>query len=101
MCSPPSALRKGSLSHPTSGKILFEAASVGNATTRAIAYRSRLKEAFLYPDSAWVTPFVGGSYQFLHDGVRLLDAWTYFFFYGTGITPAMALKTPGQVHRTL
>jgi hypothetical protein len=37
----------------------------------------------------------GGSYQFLHDGARLLDARSFFFFMATGITPAMALKVPG------
>ena len=42
-------------------KILAEAAAVGQATVRALAYRCRLKEAFFYPDSAWNTPFVGGS----------------------------------------
>jgi hypothetical protein len=76
-------------------KILTDAAAVGNATARAITYRSRMKEAYLYPDSAWGTPFVGGSYQFLHNDARLLDARTFFFFYATAVTPAMALKTPG------
>ena len=48
-----------------------------------------------YPNSAWQTPFIGGSYEFLRDGARLLDARSFFFFMATGITPAMALKTPG------
>ncbi len=42
-------------------KILAEAAAVGQATARALAYRCRMKEAFFYPNSAWNTPFVGGS----------------------------------------
>ncbi len=75
--------------------ILAEAASVANATARALAYRSRLDEAFLYPDSAWCTPFVGGSHLFERDGVRLLDARTFMFFYATGITPAMAIQRVG------
>ena len=37
---------------------------------------------------------MGGSYEFLHDGVRLLDARS-FFFYATGVTPAMAAKNVG------
>src|SRR6185369_11257965 len=64
-------------------RILGEAAAVGNATARALMYRSRLKEAHLYPNSAWVTPFIGGSYLFERAGVRLLDARTMFFFAAT------------------
>jgi hypothetical protein len=72
-------------------KILTEAAAVGNITARTIAYKSRIPEAYIYKNSAWITPFIGGSYQFLNDkGARLLDARTFFFFYGTGITPAMS-----------
>jgi hypothetical protein len=76
-------------------KILTESAAVGQATARAITYRSRLKEAKLFPNSAWERPFVGGSYEFLHNGVRLLDARTFFYFYATGVTPAMAAKNVG------
>ena len=80
-------------------KILIEAAAVGNATARAIAYRTRLKEAYFYPNSAWCTPFVGGSYEFLDNGVRLLDARSFIFFYATGITPAMAWRMVGRRRR--
>lgn len=76
-------------------KILTEAAAVGNATARAIAYKSRLADAYFYPNSAWCTPFVGGSYLFEHDGVRLLDARSFMFFAATGITPAMAVQHIG------
>jgi hypothetical protein len=77
-------------------KILTEAAAVGNATARAITFRSRQKDAYYYPDSAWCTPFIGGSYQFLSQpGVRDLDARTFFFYYATGVTPAMAKKFIG------
>jgi hypothetical protein len=76
-------------------KILTEAAAVGNATSRAILFRSRMKDAYFYPDSAWVTTFAGG-YEFLSQpGVRNLDARTMFHYYATGITPAMALKMVG------
>jgi hypothetical protein len=78
-------------------KILTEAVVVGNITARAIAYKSRIPEAYFYPNSAWNTPFIGGSYQFLKEkGVRNLDARTFFFFYATGITPAMAEKMIGK-----
>jgi hypothetical protein len=76
-------------------KILTEAAAVGNATSRAILFRTRMKEAHFYPDSAWVTTFAGG-YEFLSQpGVRNLDARTMFHYYATGITPAMAIKMVG------
>lgn len=75
--------------------ILTEAADVGNATARALAYRTRLSDAYFYPDGAWCTPFVGGSYLFERDGVRLLDARSFMFFYATGITPAMAIQMVG------
>jgi len=41
-------------------KILTESAAVGQATLRALAYRSRLEEAKLYPESAsaWEAPRV-------------------------------------------
>jgi hypothetical protein len=79
-------------------KILTEAAAVGNITARTLAYKSRIPAAYFYENSAWGTPFVGGSYRFLEDdnGVRDLDARTYFFFYATGITPAMAMKIIGK-----
>ncbi len=74
---------------------LAEAAAVAAATARANAYRSRLADAFFYPGSAWCTPFVGGSYLFERDGVRLLDARSMMFFAATGITPAMTIQQVG------
>jgi hypothetical protein len=77
-------------------KILTESAAVGNATSRAILFRPRMKDAYYYANSAWCSPFVGGSYEFLlQPGVRNLDARTMFFYYATGITPAMAAKMVG------
>jgi hypothetical protein len=77
-------------------KVLTDAAAVGDATARSLTYRSRDKSAYFYPDSAWRELFVGGSYLFEHNGVRLLDARSSFFFYATGITPAMAEKLVGK-----
>ncbi|MGA9913029.1 MAG: DUF1254 domain-containing protein [Paraburkholderia sp.] len=77
-------------------KILTEAAAVGNATARTIAFRSRQDGTYLYPNSAWFTCFIGGNYQFLSQpGVLDLDARTHFIYYATGVTPAMALKKVG------
>jgi hypothetical protein len=77
-------------------KILTDAAAVGDATARSITYRSRIKEAFFYPNSAWVTPFIGGSYKFEENGAVDLDAKAMFFFYATGVTPAMTMKMVGE-----
>ncbi|MCP5519907.1 MAG: DUF1254 domain-containing protein, partial [Verrucomicrobiales bacterium] len=75
--------------------ILTDAAAVGNATARAIVYRTRDPEVYLFPNSAWKTGFIGGSHEFLANGVRLLDGRSMFFYYATGITPAMAARMVG------
>jgi hypothetical protein len=77
-------------------KILTEAAAVGDATARTITYRTRIKDAYFYPNSAWMTAFIGGSYTFEHNGVLDQDAKSMFFFYATGITPAMTEKMVGR-----
>jgi hypothetical protein len=77
-------------------KILTDAAAVGNATARSISYRPRDPQVYFYPGKAWSTPFVGGSYLFLGDGTRLLDARTMFFYNATGVTPAMAIQMVGK-----
>jgi hypothetical protein len=51
-----------------------------------------------YPNSAWATAFVGGSYEWSKDvgeGGRYQDARTLFFYQATVNAPAMALKMPG------
>jgi hypothetical protein len=77
-------------------KILIDAAALGDATARSLAYKSRIKEAYFYPNSAWVTPFIGGSYKFEENGAVDLAAKAMFFFYATGVTPAMTMKMVGQ-----
>lgn len=76
-------------------RILTEAAEVGDATARAMTYRMRLKDAYFYPNSAWRSGFLGG-YQFTSDNALILDAHASFFFYATGVTPAMDSKMVGQ-----
>ena len=76
-------------------KILTEAAVVGDATARAITFRMRLKEAYYYPNSAWRGAFVGG-YEFKEGNALILDAYSSFFFYATGVTPAMDSKAVGE-----
>lgn len=77
-------------------RILTDAVAVGNATARAIVFDSRDPKTKFYPDRQWFTPFVGGSYQFLDGSERLLDARTMFFYYATGITPAMSMAKAGS-----
>ena len=47
-----------------------------------------IPDAVLY--GSWKNAFVGGSYEFLRNGARLLDARTQFHYLATVITPAMA-----------
>jgi len=75
--------------------LLTDAVAVGNATARAIVFATRDPEAYIFENSHWKTGFIGGSHQFQIDGVRLLDARSLFFYYATGITPAMSAKMVG------
>ena len=77
-------------------KILTEAVAVGNAAARAIIFAPRDPRVPIYPDRQWGTGFVGGNYEFLDNGERMLDARTLFHYYATGITPAMAAAVPGS-----
>lgn len=76
-------------------KILAEAAAIGDATARAIMYRWRTPEGYYYPNSAWRLGFIGG-YKFEENGARNLDAYSGFFFYATGVTPAMDSRIVGE-----
>jgi hypothetical protein len=79
-------------------KILTEAATVGDATARAIMYRWRGEDGYWYPDdpkSNWRLGFIGG-YQFKENGARLLNGYAGFFFYATGVTPAMDSRVVGE-----
>jgi hypothetical protein len=75
--------------------ILTEAAAVGDASARAITYRTRQKAAYYYENSGWKRLFVGGYKFELQPGVLNLDGYDQFFFYATGVTPAMEEKMVG------
>jgi len=77
-------------------KILTEAAAVGDATARTIAFRMRQKEGFYYENSAWRVPFVGGYRFEMQPGVLNLDGYIMYYFAATGVTPAMEEKMVGQ-----
>jgi hypothetical protein len=74
--------------------ILTEAAAVGDATARALAYRFRQHEAYYYPNSAWRTAFLGG-YQFQENGTALLDSAVQLYFLGGATYPGMTEKMVG------
>ena len=76
-------------------KILTDAVAVANAIARSNLFASRDPRTRIYTDRQWFTPFVGGSYLFLNGAERLLDARMMFFYYATGITPAMTESRPG------
>jgi len=90
-------IRKGQAFAPDARmeKILTESVAVANAIARSDLFAPRDPQARIYPDRQWITPFVGSSYQFLEGAERLLDARTLFFYYATGITPAMSEAKPG------
>lgn len=77
-------------------RIMTEAASIANATARAITYASRDPGVFFYEDRQWNSPFQRQSYQFLEDDARILDDRSYFFYMATGITPAMTAPPVGS-----
>jgi len=77
-------------------KILTEAAAIANATARAISFSPRKKNVFFYEDRQWNSPFAGGSHEFMNNGERVLDDRTYFHYFATGITPAMAKSAVGK-----
>lgn len=70
--------------------ILDNAARIGAAMARATLYAARAPESFRWEGSSWKNGFVGGSYEFLNEGARNLDARTLFHYAATVITPAMA-----------
>ncbi len=76
--------------------ILTEAAAVGDATARTVAFHTRAPEFFIYDDSNWQVAFVGG-YEFQSQpGVNNLDGANFFYFMATGVTPAMETKMVGE-----
>jgi hypothetical protein len=77
-------------------KILTDAASIGAVTARAIAFRIRNKDAFFYPNSSWRLPFFGGYKFEISPGVANLDGAAFFYYFATGVTPAMAEKMVGK-----
>ena len=78
-------------------KLLTEAATLGNATARAITYHPRIAGVSIYPDdpkSVWSTAFANKNTSFEADGTMGLDARVLYYFNAGGVTPAMAATSP-------
>ena len=91
-------------------KILTEAAASAAAMSRTLSYLPRESEGCgLYPGSSWNNCLWVGGYTmetpppmitkegvkpFPPTGAKTLNARTAFFYYATGITPAMIMRLP-------
>jgi hypothetical protein len=92
-------IEKGKPFNPTGRQLrtLNEAAAVGTAALRSIVYQNRQSDYAAFPGSkSWETGFPGGSHEFLRSGVRALDQRVRFFYYATGVTPAMVKPPVGK-----
>ena len=79
-------------------KLLTEAATLANATARAITYHPRIDGVRIYPDnpeSVWSTAFANKNTSFEADGAMNLDARVVYYFNAGGVTPAMATTKAG------
>lgn len=78
--------------------ILTDAADIGAVTARSLALNIRGRDAFFYPDSksSWRLPFFGGYRFQSQPGVSNLDGAAFYYFFATGVTPAMEEKMVGQ-----
>jgi hypothetical protein len=91
-------------------KILTEAVTLANATSRTLFMSPRDPSWYYYPGSGWVNQLFVSGYEFETPipeitaqgakpypatGYRLLDSRTSFFYGVTGITPGMAMRLPG------
>jgi hypothetical protein len=77
-------------------KILTDAANIGAVTARTIAFKIRSSDAYFYPNSAWRLPFFGGYKFESAPGVTNMDGYIFYYYFATGVTPAMEKKMVGQ-----
>ena len=78
-------------------KLLTEAGTIGNATSRAITAQPRIEGVAIYPDSdsSWWMAYANKNTSFEADGTMNLDARVLFYFNAGGVTPAMAVTRAG------
>ncbi len=77
-------------------KILSDAANIGAVTARTLALRIREPDAYFYPDRSWRLPFFGGYRFEVSPGVANLDGAIFYYYFATGVTPAMEVKNVGK-----
>lgn len=77
-------------------KILTDAANIGAVTARTIAFKIRDKDAYYFPNSAWRLPFFGGYKFESSPGVTNMDGYIFYYYFATGVTPAMEMKMVGK-----
>ena len=80
-------------------KLLSEAATLGNATSRVITFHPRFAGVKIYPDnpkSVWSTAFANKNTSFEANGAMGLDARVLYYFNAGGVTPAMAATRAGE-----
>jgi len=80
-------------------KLLTEAATLGDASARAITYQPRFEGVKIYPDdpnSVWSTAFANRNTSFEADGTMGLDARVLYYFNAGGVTPSMVARRPGE-----
>lgn len=79
--------------------LLTEAATLADATSRAMTYHPRIDGVRIYPDdpnSVWSTAFANKNTSFESDGTMGLDARVLYYFNAGGVTPAMATSHAGE-----
>jgi len=78
-------------------KLLVEAGTLGNATSRAITVQPRFPGVAIYPDtgSSWRMGYANKNTSFEADGTMNLDARTLSYFNAGGVTPAMEVTVAG------
>jgi hypothetical protein len=79
--------------------LLTEAATLGDASARAITYQPRIAGVKIYPDdpnSVWSTAFANKNTSFEADGTMGLDARVLYYFNAGGVTPSMVATRPGE-----
>ena len=79
-------------------EILTDAAKIGAVTARSLAFNIRTRDAYIYPGSTshWRLPFFGGYKFQSQPGVSNLDGAAFYYFFATGVTPAMEEKMVGR-----
>jgi hypothetical protein len=91
-------IEKGKPFHPDARMkaILADAANIGAVTARTIAFKVRGKDAYYYPNSTWRLPFFGGYKFETSPGVMNMDGYIFYYYFATGVTPAMEMKMVGK-----